>query len=409
VRSWWTASLVGIIAMAALVATGLGPAQADTPADERIQRQVASLATAPALGSSLGVAVTDVSSTRAIAGVAAKRGFIPASTLKVITAFTSVSALGKDHRFITRTWSSSRGRLILEGGGDPVLAEADLERLAHKTRRALLTRDLPLRVVVDFDDDLFGLEAAAPGWESGDLPTYAAPVRGLALLGSYTTDPGRVAATRFVQALSQRGVSAVLGERADAQGTMVPLARIAGNDVTEAVQMLLPPSENNIAEVLFRHVALATQRPPTWLGAKRATRAVLKEGDLWRRGTMIVDGSGLSYANRVSPRLLTDVLTRIDSDPRLAVIGDSLPIAGVGGTLVRRFASWPASCASGEVAAKTGSLPMSVSTLAGLTTGADGRRKAFAIMVNDRPSTSAWSATSHAIDTMAAAVHGCVP
>ncbi|MFZ9988027.1 MAG: D-alanyl-D-alanine carboxypeptidase, partial [Candidatus Nanopelagicales bacterium] len=79
---------------------------------------------------------------------------------------------------------------------------------------------------------------------------------------------------------------------------------------------------------------------------------------------------------------------------------------GRSGTLINRFAAPPASCARGEVAAKTGSLT-GVSTLAGVTKGSDGQWRSFAIMVNKRPWSYPSASTSLAIDTVAAIVQGC--
>ena len=98
-----------------------------------------------------------------------------------------------------------------------------------------------------------------------------------------------------------------------------------------------------------------------------------------------------------------------------AAPGAELPISAIGlkrrgrcqdPPLRRRFAAPPASCARGEVAAKTGSLT-GVSTLAGVTKGKDGRWRSFAIMVNQRPGGYPASATSLAIDSLAAVVQGC--
>ena len=384
------------------------PARAETQADSRIATAVARLAQDPALGRNLGVHVRDVTSDRSVTGIRADRGFIPASTMKVVTAFTSLASLGADHRFVTTVWMPAPGRLVLEGGGDPVLTRSDLSRLAKKTKRKLKKKDLPLRVVVDYDDDIFAPPTNAPGWEAGDMPAYISAVRGLTILGSYSADTSRVAADAFVAALRARKVQASVGSRADAESGATRLARFRGNDVGEAIAVMMPPSENNVAEILFRHVALDAGRQAGWEGASRAAVEVLDDEGIDVGGSTIVDGSGLSYSNRLTPELLTDVLSKIDVDERFAAARDSMPIAGVNGTLVRRFAAWPASCARGEVSAKTGSLPMTVSTLAGFTTGADGRRKAFAVLVNDRPYSAAWSATSLAIDSIAAAVHGCV-
>jgi D-alanyl-D-alanine carboxypeptidase/D-alanyl-D-alanine-endopeptidase (penicillin-binding protein 4) len=120
----------------------------------------------------------------------------------------------------------------------------------------------------------------------------------------------------------------------------------------------------------------------------------------------LVDGSGLSGRNRLTAASLTHVLDIALGDPRLDALIDGLPVAGRSGTLTNRFAAPPASCARGDVAAKTGSLT-GVSTLAGVTEGADGQWRSFAIMVNQRPSAYPPSATSLAIDTLAAVVHGC--
>ena len=89
-----------------------------------------------------------------------------------------------------------------------------------------------------------------------------------------------------------------------------------------------------------------------------------------------------------------------DKAPTSAAIGLAA------GVLVGEIMSPPASCARGDVAAKTGSLT-GVSTLAGITQGKDGQWRSFAIMVNQRPSAYPSPATSLAIDTIAAVVRGC--
>ena len=75
----------------------------------------------------------------------------------------------------------------------------------------------------------------------------------------------------------------------------MPLERI--------VEQVLMVSDNDAAEVLFRHVAVAKQRRGTSAEASRAVRAELTELGLWRDGTVIADGRcGLSRQNRSRPR-----------------------------------------------------------------------------------------------------------
>lgn len=404
-QAWGVGALSAAMAVS-LMSTGV--AQGRTGADDAIASTVRVLAVNPALGNSVGIHVVDVESGESIIGVQSDRGFIPASTMKIITAYTSLRSMGADHRFTTTVRLSQEATIVIEGGGDPILTRSDLGALAKKTKRKLRRLGVSGAITVDYDDDLFGIPVNAPGWEAGDIPAYIAAVRGLTILGTYSTDTGSATAAAFVQVLRERGLEARIGRRVDVDEQARRVARFRGNTVAEAIAVMMPPSENNVAEILFRHVALDTGRPATWVGAGRAARAVLRDDGLMTEGSRMVDGSGLSYDNRVTPELLTGILSRIESNEQMGSIRRSLPVAGVNGTLIRRFAGAPASCARGAVAAKTGSLPMTVSTLAGLTRGADGRMKAFAILVNDRPASAAWAATSLAIDSLAAAVHGCV-
>ena len=91
------------------------------------------------------------------------------------------------------------------------------------------------------------------------------------------------------------------------------------------------------------------------------------------------------------------------SEPRLSVILDGLPTAGVTGTLADRFADDVSSPARGVARAKTGTLSF-VSTLAGTTLTADGRLVAFAFIINGPP--NGWAARVWA-DQAAGVVAAC--
>jgi D-alanyl-D-alanine carboxypeptidase/D-alanyl-D-alanine-endopeptidase (penicillin-binding protein 4) len=181
---------------------------------------------------------------------------------------------------------------------------------------------------------------------------------------------------------------------------------IRPNTLREAVDVMLRVSENNVAEVLFRQVALARGYPATWSGASASAREALRELGMVTWRLKLIDGSGLSGGNRLTAASLTELLDISLAKPELDALIDGLPIAGRSGTLVNRFAAPPASCARGAVAAKTGSLT-GVSTLAGITQGRDGQWRSFAIMVNGRPPAYPTTSTSLAIDTVAAIVQGC--
>lgn len=96
----------------------------------------------------------------------------------------------------------------------------------------------------------------------------------------------------------------------------------------------------------------------------------------------LVDGSGLSRKNLVTPRMTVQLLRYMWSDAPEAVSSafyESLPLGGVSGTLRYRFDRGPA---HGNVRAKTGSLSH-VSALSGYVRTRGGRMLAFSIMANN--------------------------
>ena len=394
---------MALTSAALVVGVLVGPSQAS---DDRIASGVEQGLRAPALGSDTTVHVRLLASDATVADHDAVERQVPASTMKVVTAATSLAALGEDHRFTTRVVEGSTpDRIVLVGGGDPLLTREDIDNIAQRTARKL--REVGRKsVTVDVDDFLFPQPSDAAGWAPGDRPTYAAAVRPLGILGEYSNDTVVTAWAAFVASLRAGGVLARTGERVLAPEGARRLTVIRPHTLREAVGLMLRVSENNVAENLFRHVALAQGYPATWSGASSAATEVLRDLGVQTWRLRLVDGSGLSGRNRLTAESLTHVLDIAVETPALDALIDGLPVAGRTGTLVNRFASPPASCARGDVAAKTGSLT-GVSTLAGITQGKDGQWRSFAIMVNQRPSAYPSPATSLAIDTIAAVVRGC--
>ena len=112
---------------------------------------------------------------------------------------------------------------------------------------------------------------------------------------------------------------------------------------------------------------------------KAGTRAI--ENHLRRIGLngnfSVVDGSGLSRLNRVSPEDITHALAKAYDDPDISEeFLASLPIAGVDGTLEKRFRNL-----KGKVYAKTGYLE-GVRSLSGYAFGKNGRVYVFSIISN---------------------------
>ena len=101
--------------------------------------------------------------------------------MKVVTAATALMVYGESRRFATRVVAGAdANRIILVGGGDPLLTRGQLAELAQRTAKTM-RRSQVTSAVVDVDDYLFPQPSDAPGWAPGDRPTYAAAVRPLAL------------------------------------------------------------------------------------------------------------------------------------------------------------------------------------------------------------------------------------
>ena len=112
----------------------------------------------------------------------------------------------------------------------------------------------------------------------------------------------------------------------------------------------------------------------------------------------LYDGSGMSPNDRIAPRAFAQLLSYASRQPWGAAWRDTLPIAGVDGTLSNRFKSSPL---KGRLWAKTGTFG-EIDTLSGYLTAASGKTLAFSIMVNGhRPGSDA---ENHAIDRIAEAI-----
>jgi D-alanyl-D-alanine carboxypeptidase/D-alanyl-D-alanine-endopeptidase (penicillin-binding protein 4) len=169
---------------------------------------------------------------------------------------------------------------------------------------------------------------------------------------------------------------------------------------------MLSESNNVIAETLARQAAIATGRPGTFKGAADAVMAVAARFHL--TGLRLVDGSGLSPMDRISPRALVGLVRlAAQSGPHsLRPVITGLPVAGFSGTLGPGSFFGPfGRQALGTVRAKTGNLTH-VATMAGLAYTAGGQLLAFAFMGNDIPVQLA-AQPEFALAQLATALAGC--
>ena len=363
----------------------------------------------------------------------------PASTIKLVTAVTVLTARGPGYRIGTVAVAGARsGEVVLVGGGDPTLAAgatgtypgaARLDELATQVKKAL-GGTAPTKVIVDAS--LFTGGPYGPGWDD-DIPGggFVGPITALMTDGA-RIDPkavkgyaarhgqpdiaagralakalglpnsavsrGKAPAGSAAQPSEPAASSAASASPASPVGPGTLLGRVESPTISRLVEMMLVESDNVIAEMLARQVALARSQPASYAGASTAMTAVLGELGLPGAGAVLADGSGLSRTDRVTPALLTAAIalaTRPDK-PELHGIFSGLPVAGYSGTLRDRYRSpGPSRPGAGIVRAKTGTL-RGVSAISGVVVTKEGRLLAFAVLADAVPA----SGTSGAQETL---------
>jgi serine-type D-Ala-D-Ala carboxypeptidase/endopeptidase (penicillin-binding protein 4) len=391
----------------------------------------------PALGSQVGLDVTNLATGRVLYARAAGAGFTPASTAKLAVAVAALHVLGPGARIRTKVVSGrTAGSIILVGGGDPTLAAgrppasdypqpATLVSLAAATARALRARGRHV-IRLGYDTSLYTGPDYAPGWtpsyvttgnvtmitslevDQGRLTVSGAP-QDADVPGNFrprSADPARQAAGAFARFLSRDGIR-VLGSPARARGSAggLTLASVASPPLAEIVQWMLTESNNVIAENLARQIAIAAGRPASFAGAAAAETAVLRR--LGVTGIHLVDGSGLSPRDRIMPATLVRLISLAAAEPRLRALITGLPVAGFSGTLS------PGGSVFGEIGraglgvvrAKTGNLS-SVAALAGIAYARNGQLLVFAVMA-DRLQSGQLAAAGADLDKVATVLAGC--
>ena len=141
------------------------------------------------------------------------------------------------------------------------------------------------------------------------------------------------------------------------------------------------PSDNLLAESLFRMLGAVKGHGGTYAAGAAVAGPFFQSLGIDTGTLTLADGSGVSRRNFVTARAVTRLLVAMHGKPDWKAFYDSLPIAGVDGTLRRRMAGTPA---AGNVHAKTGSLT-GASCLSGYVTARDGTLYAFSLLLNNFP------------------------
>jgi serine-type D-Ala-D-Ala carboxypeptidase/endopeptidase (penicillin-binding protein 4) len=416
-------------ALASATAAPASPSVATDGQPARAPAVAAALAqavAAPALGGRLLAQVVDGTTGTALYSHLAPTPAAPASTGKLLTAAALLAVRAPTDRLTTHVVAGAAGTVVLVGGGDPTLTGAPagqpgayagaarISDLAAQVGRALASAHQTVQRIV-VDDSLFAGPTISPDWAAEDVPSdYAGAItavmadggRAAPTDGIRSAEPDLAAGTELAAALK---VPAAQVARGKAPAAAKVLATVQSPPLSDLVGQMLQTSDNVIAEVLARQVAVASAKPASFIGAAAAIRAALVKLGV-DPGAGMRDGSGLAADDRVSPAALAGVLRLVvgSEHPVLHDIVTGLPVAAWSGTLANRYLPGSAGArGAGVVRAKTGTLT-AVSSLAGIVHDADGRLITFALVADQvPPGGEATRAAEAALDRIAAVLAAC--
>ena len=284
-----------------------------------------------------------------------KTPFIPASTIKLVTSLAALKILGPNFRFHTKFFVDKEQNLIIQGFGDPFLVSEKVNRITQRIA------DLGIKRIHDIilDDHAFALDSTTDG-STGSKNPY--DVNNSALAVNFNTLPlsayrkakiqspeaqtpyiplmGQIGSNvssgyhrvnvdafprqgklsnslrycgEIFQALLERQGIKVIGtirHGKRSEDSQLLLDFTASETVEELIELCLLSSNNFMANQLY--LALGVKRfgfPATWQRSRLVMAGfIADELQLGPRQITMVEGSGLSNKNQITPEALLIVL-----------------------------------------------------------------------------------------------------
>lgn len=155
------------------------------------------------------------------------------------------------------------------------------------------------------------------------------------------------------------------------------IAQLTSPPLHEILSYMNKNSDNFYAEMLLKRLGAEKKGVGSSSAGVQVVKNSLKQYGIEPTYRM-EDGSGLSRYNMISARQLSTLLAEIAKEPIFDAFYQTLPIAGVDGTLKNRMKQTPA---ENNLHAKTGTLT-GVSGLSGFVTTKDGEHLYFTIIMN---------------------------
>ena len=373
--------------------------------------------------------VVDVNTGRVLLDINGAEATPSASVLKVLSVAAALNYLPATYTATTKVYTvpSQPGVIVLKGGGDHTLSKmtkgsyttyakaARLETLANKVLTSW-TSDQPISKII-LDSSFFKGETYNSYWLASDRTNgYISHITALqvdsdrangdqtssAYSGYRSTDPVLKTGTLFKQALKGLAPAAKL-----VKGTLpkdaVELTSVSSQPITTWMSHAIGISDNTETEFIARHAAKAFGLAPSFASVEPMVKNMLSGLAIDSSQLIMKDASGLAQANRVTPKIITELMVKVaQGNSAIAPLESYLPVAGVGpGSMGGRFTGANA-VARKFVKGKTGFIP-GLYSLAGIINAKDGTVLTFAIYALG----DTGSDVRTAIDTLATAFYRC--
>lgn len=382
---------------------------------------IASAAALPDLGT-LAASVVNANTGEVLFDRAGATPAPTGSVLKILTAAAALKILGPSAQLSTKVIDgSSKGTIVLVGGGDPTLATvsnsfyegapliSDLATAAMAAYKLKHPGDPVTQIVLDST-----LWSPSDNWD----PSWPVSERADGYLGLVTalqvdgdrSDPTQAESARGEDPIGRAGqafadaagLENVTFTRGAAVGTTV-LAEVKSQPLSTLIGQMLLTSDNTLAESIARVAAKTAGMDGGSASVGQLIPAALKDLGLDTTGLVIKDGSGESADNAVPPLFVSRLLVKIRANEAdLGVIYTGMPVGGETGDLYDRFTG-ANEVAKGKVVAKPGWIDNERS-LAGVINAADGTPLTFAFYGMGETISFA---TREALDTLTTAAYTC--
>lgn len=224
--------------------------------------------------------------------------------------------------------------------------------------------------------------------------------------------PARWFVTLLKEALTRRGIR-VNGEARtmnwlDRQVTplildeLVELGAVQSAPLRTILSRTMKPSQNLYAHLLLLQLGSHWTTPPmpeqtTEEVGLAETSTFLKKIGIRDGDVLLEEGSGLSRGTLVTPNSIIALLRHMRGHEHFETFRDSLPVAGVDGTLRNRMRN---TAAAGNARAKTGTI-RHVNTLSGYLTNKAGENLVFSLLLNNYDGDAARAALDKIVVTLA--------